>query len=203
MNDDVAVTIATNFLKKEEGCLLVAYPDPLSPLGKALGPSHTMAIGRGAGIPAEYRHLSGEPWTIGFGESSKVDRSIKHGTVWSRQHAEFRLQQRATRVLHEVKATWPGANRLHAKAMAAMISLVYNRGASLTKRAADPLDRRREMRELRPAIVQRDYLEMASLFRSMKRLWQGMGVAGLLRRREAEAVMCEEAHADTFERGRA
>jgi lysozyme len=200
MNDDVALTIAAKFIKAEEGCFLVAYPDPLSPLAKALGPSRVAAIGRGAGVPADYRHLKGDPWTIGYGATGP---DIRHGTVWSQQHADARLAHRLAADLAKVKTTWPGAHRLHAKALAAMVSLVYNRGDSLTKRAGDPLDRRREMRELRPAIVQRDYLEMARLFRSMKRLWQGMGVAGLLRRREAEAVMCEEAHADTAERGRA
>jgi GH24 family phage-related lysozyme (muramidase) len=55
------------------------------------------------------------------------------------------------------------------------------------------MDRRREMRELQPAIVRRDYREMARLFRSMRRIWEGKGLAGLLRRRETEAALCEEA----------
>ena len=192
MNDDIALTIAQRLVKEHEGCYLVAYPDPLSPLARALrerGITEAM-VGRGHGIPDDLRHLSGRPWTIGHGQTGP---GIDHGTVWSRQQADDALSRTLSRVLAEVKAVWPGSGRLHPKAQAAVISLVYNRGASLTKRASDRLDRRREMRELRPAIMLRDYAEMARCFRSMKRLWQGMGMAGLLKRREDEAKLCDEA----------
>ena len=93
----------------------------------------------------------------------------------------------------KVKATWPGADRLHPKAQASLIDLAYNRGVSLTKRASDALDRRREMRELQPAAVQRNYAEMAFLHRSMKRIWKDRGVDGLLKRCDARAQLCNEA----------
>jgi len=189
MNDDIALTVAQRLIKAEEGCYLVAYPDPASPLAKALGPAAAEKIGRGAGVPEHLRHLSGAPWTIGYGQTGP---DVKHGTVWSQQHADTRLAQTLGLTFAQVKATWPGSHRLHPKAQAALISLAYNRGTSLTKKAGDALDRRREMRELQPAVVLRDYFEMARLFRSMKRLWEGKGLAGLLRRREAEAALCEE-----------
>ena len=49
------------------------------------------------------------------------------------------------------------------------------------------------MRDLAPAIRRGDLGEMAALVRSMKRLWEGRNLAGLLRRREAEAVLIEAA----------
>lgn len=193
MNDDIALTVAQRLIKAEEGCYLVAYPDPASLLAKALGPKAAEQIGRGAGVPEHLRHLSGAPWTIGYGQTGP---DVKHGTVWSQQHADTRLAQTLGLTFAQVKATWPGSHRLHPKAQAALISLAYNRGTSLTRKAGDALDRRREMRELQPAVVTRDYAQMAALFRSMKRLWEGKGLAGLIRRREAEAALCEEALTD-------
>ena len=190
MNDAIALTIAQRLIKAEEGCYLVAYPDPMSPLARALGPAASAQIGRGHPVPEHLQHLSGDPWTIGFGQTG-VD--VKRGTIWSQQQADSRLSQTLSLTFAAVKTTWPGAHRLNPKAQAALISLAYNRGTSLTKRASDPLDRRREMRELQPAVVRRDYREMARLFRSMRRIWEGKGMAGLLRRRETEAALCEEA----------
>ena len=157
MNDDLALSIASEFIKPQEGYSSTAY---LCSAGK---------------------------WTIGYGHTGP---DVKQGTVWSRQHAEHMFKQRLVQDLARVKATWPGASLLHPAAQAALISLVYNRGADLTKKVRDPLDRRREMRELRGAIAARDYGRMAELFRNMKRLWVGTGQDGLLKRRDAEADLC-------------
>lgn len=132
----------------------------------------------------------GKVWTVGWGATGA---DIKEGTVWSQQHADFRLLQRLAMDFARVKATWPGADRLHPKAQASLIDLAYNRGVSLTKKASDALDRRREMRELQPAVVRRDYASMAALHRSMKRIWEGKQMDGLLTRCEARADLCDEA----------
>lgn len=136
----------------------------------------------------------GKVWTVGWGATGP---DVKEGTVWSQQHADARLLQRLAMDFAKVKATWPGADRLHPKAQASLIDLAYNRGVSLTKKVGDALDRRREMRELQPAVVRKDYNEMARLFRSMKRLWAGQGMAGLLTRCEARAELCEQAAAES------
>lgn len=148
---------------------------------------------RGAQPPADLRHLSGHPWTIGWGESALVDPNIVPGLKWTQAEADHRLLLRLTAFWDQVQRVWPGAARLHPKAAAALISLAYNRGTSLTRRPNDAQDRRREMRELLPAVIQRDYRAMAALFRGMKRLWVGQGVDGLIRRREDEAELCDEA----------
>jgi len=136
----------------------------------------------------------GKVWSIGFGQTGP---DIKEGTTWSQQHADFRLLQRLAMDFARVKATWPGADRLHPKAQAALIDTIYNRGPSLTKRVDDKMDRRREMRELQPAVVRRDYAQMAALHRSMKRIWEGKSMAGLLTRCEARAELCEQAAAES------
>jgi GH24 family phage-related lysozyme (muramidase) len=144
-----------------------------------------------------YWDAYGKVWTVGWGITGP---DVREGTVWSQQHADYRLLQRLALDFARVKATWPGAERLHPKAQASLIDLVYNRGASLTKRASDPLDRRREMRELQPPVVLRDYPEMAFLHRSMKRIWAGESMGGLLKRCDARALLCDEAF---IESGRA
>lgn len=137
-----------------------------------------------------YWDAFGKVWTVGWGATGP---DIREGTVWSQQHADYRLLQRLALDFARVKATWPGADRLHPKAQATLIDLVYNRGHSLTKKASDTLDRRREMRELQPAVVKRDYAEMAFLHRAMKRIWKGQNMGGLLTRCDARAQLCDEA----------
>ena len=72
-------------------------------------------------------------------------------------------------------------------ACSALVSLVYNRGASMTG------DSRREMRVLRDdCIPKQDYACIARELRSMCRLWRGtVNEKGLCARREAEALLAE------------
>ena len=129
-------------------------------------------------------------WTVGYGQTGP---DVREGVVWSLQHAEARLRSSIAMFHAAAKKTWPGAERLHPKAQAALILLAYNRGTSLTKKADDALDRRREMRELQSAVAARDYAQMARLIGSMKRLWVGKGMDGLLTRRDLEAELCTQA----------
>jgi hypothetical protein len=77
--------------------------------------------------------------------------------------------------------TYPGVEDLFHDAQAALLSLVYNRGASL-KGA-----RRREMAAIKPLVGLKDYAGLAYQIRSMKRLWEGKGLDGLMKRRDDEA----------------
>ena len=71
-------------------------------------------------------------------------------------------------------------------ACAALVSLVYNRGASMTG------DSRREMRNIRDQCLPNDHACTAAELRSMKRLWRGtVNENGLSARREAEAQLAE------------
>lgn len=96
---------------------------------------------------------------------------------------------------------FPGVNLLPPLVFGALVSIVFNRGPGMTG------DRRREMREIRDATVafsgrsvadgpgaQPALLKLiAASIRSMRRLWTGQGLDGLLRRREAEARLVETA----------
>lgn len=84
----------------------------------------------------------------------------------------------------QVKSIYPAADKLPPDAQGALLSLVYNRGASLTG------DRRIEMKNIVPLVTQKNLTAIAVEIRKMKRLWT---VKGLIRRREAEAQMVESA----------
>ncbi len=73
-----------------EGCVLHAYPDPASPLGRELQHrglwKQTLA---GAPIPANLlNQLSGAPWTIGYGHTGQ---GVHYGLVWTPEQAEAQL----------------------------------------------------------------------------------------------------------------
>jgi GH24 family phage-related lysozyme (muramidase) len=85
------------------------------------------------------------------------------------------------------RRTFPGFDRLPLDAQGALVSLVYNRGGSM--KDSPGTDNRREMRAIRDLVPRMDLAGIARELESMKRLWQGKGLDGLLRRREAEAAL--------------
>lgn len=89
--------------------------------------------------------------------------------------------------LERTRAAFPGLEALPPDAQGALVSLVYNRGASMSG------DSRREMRTIRDLVPLGDLPGIARALRDMKRLWEGKGLAGLLRRRDAEAALVEAA----------
>jgi GH24 family phage-related lysozyme (muramidase) len=91
--------------------------------------------------------------------------------------------------LARTRAAFPGLEALPPDAQGALVSLVYNRGAGMSG------DSRREMRTIRALVPLGDLPGIAAALRQMKRLWEGKGLAGLLRRRDAEASLIEAAMA--------
>lgn len=81
---------------------------------------------------------------------------------------------------------FPGSISLPPDAFGALVSLVYNRGSSITG------DRRDEMRAIRSLLILKDYKGVAEQMRQMKRLWQNSGVRALSTRRDAEAELFEK-----------
>lgn len=194
------IQIARQFIAGFEGCHLRAYPDPRSPLGRALiakfGARSIDSIGHGRmEIPHDLRRkLDGSPWTIGYGDTG---RHVYDGLKWTQQEADEAFERRLQEFDDAAVKAWPGADKLHPAARAALISLAYNRGTSLDRLPTDRLDRRSEMRSLVPAVKDRDYDRMSDLFLAMRRIWQNEGMGGLLRRREGEAALCRQAERDS------
>lgn len=90
-------------------------------------------------------------------------------------------------------AAFPGAEKLPPLVFGALVSLVFNRGAGMKDDPARPNDHTRlEMRQIRDAVGRGDMKAIAQNLRTMKRLWVGKGLDGLLKRRDAEAQLVEE-----------
>lgn len=85
----------------------------------------------------------------------------------------------------ETRRAFPGSEQLPAPVFAALVSLVFNRGGKLDG------PRRLEMRAIRDAVPKGDLKTIAAQLRAMKRLWEGQGMDGLLKRRDAEAQLVE------------
>jgi GH24 family phage-related lysozyme (muramidase) len=81
---------------------------------------------------------------------------------------------------------WVGLDKLKEPAQIALVSIVFNRG-SATKGPS-----RVEMVNIKPYVMCQNYNAIAKEIRSMKRLWQGKGLDGLIKRREEEAKMVED-----------
>ncbi|HET7436517.1 MAG TPA: hypothetical protein VFN10_17545 [Thermoanaerobaculia bacterium] len=85
---------------------------------------------------------------------------------------------------------FPGVEKLPPDAQGALVSLVFNRGISLTGSSRTEMKAIHDLLALDPQ--PHDVLaQIAAQVRAMKRLWPT--VPGLCRRREAEAVMIENA----------
>jgi GH24 family phage-related lysozyme (muramidase) len=95
--------------------------------------------------------------------------------------------------LAQTRRAFPGFDVLPLDVQGALVSLVYNRGASMTDKPGT--DNRREMRAIRDLVGRGLVIGIADQLRSMKRLWVGMGLDGLLRRRDAEADLVDAAMA--------
>jgi hypothetical protein len=89
----------------------------------------------------------------------------------------------------ETLAVLPNATELNDKYLGAIVSLVYNRGASFRKVGA----RYREMRAIRRHMMNRNFASIPAELRNMKRIWAGDPKSrGLLIRRDLEATLFEE-----------
>lgn len=80
-----------DLLKTSEDFVGVAYPDPVSPLGKALQKAGVWRkVLKGAPIPAQFASLSGKPWTIGYGFTD----GVKQGDTMTMAEGNAQLARR-------------------------------------------------------------------------------------------------------------
>lgn len=87
-----------HLLKRSEGLVLHAYPDPRSPLGVALQGAglwkkYLKAPITRAKMPEALRDLDGAPWTMGYGDTLHV----QEGDTTTRDEAEAKLWERLER----------------------------------------------------------------------------------------------------------
>jgi GH24 family phage-related lysozyme (muramidase) len=87
------------------------------------------------------------------------------------------------------RESYEGFENLPIDAQGAIVSLVFNRGASWGIEGQKSWETRREMRELAPLIKDGDLDGIAVKIIEMKRLWEGKGLDGLITRRINEAAL--------------
>lgn len=94
----------------------------------------------------------------------------------------------------KTRAALPNCDLLSADSFGALVSLTYNRGASYgtQRKDGDTRDRYREMRNIKTFMTAKHFDRIPQEFVNMKRLWEGVGLAGLLVRRDEEAQMFED-----------
>lgn len=170
-----AIRLALPLVKDSEGLCLRAYPDPASPLSIELGRRGLLRKYKAGAteIPADMRHLSGSPWTIGYGETE----GVREGMWWTESQAELQLIRRLTGFAGGVLKRCPQLHLEPPGRLAACISLAYNIG--LGAFGASSVCRNTKRRE---------YSSAADSFL----LWnkaQGRIMAGLTVRRQRERLL--------------
>jgi lysozyme len=161
-----------------EGRYKFAYPDPASPLGKELQRLGMWQNALKTGVIASaLLKLSGAPWTIGVGHTGP---EVKYGLVWTDDQIDAQL-------IADVAGAVAAVNRLVIIAKQqdgltqdefdALVDLVFNIGAG--NFAGSTLLKRLNSGDDMGAAHEFEKWDMAG----------GQHIAGLLRRRQAEAKL--------------
>lgn len=82
--------------------------------------------------------------------------------------------------------TFPGIEKAHPHVQGAVLSVVFNRGASLTGSS------RKEMADIKVHVAKRQFSKISDDILAMRRLWIGKGLDGLIKRRIAEAELARK-----------
>lgn len=91
--------------------------------------------------------------------------------------------------VHETRSAFQRSSEMPRLCLGVLVSLVYNRGTSMTDSEQYP-GNRKEMRDIRDAIAAGRFADIPAALRSMKRLWPD--APGLRDRREREALLFEQ-----------
>lgn len=144
-------------------------------------------------LSAYYSNAQVERLLTAIGKKGDNARAIVHGLVditITKDKALNMAMVLKQKYCQKVVDVYPQAINLPPDSAGAMLSLIYNRGSSLAlPKPNDPIDSRREMREIRDDFAQGNEIKIPSRLRSMKRLWSNQ--RGLIRRREGEAQLIE------------
>lgn len=105
-----------------EACKLLAYPDPASDLFKACQRARIDPYSLRT-VPAQFAHLSGAPWTIGWGDTGNA----KPGQTITQAEADDRFNRRLAREF-EPMANTALAVPVSQGAFDGFVSALYNIG---------------------------------------------------------------------------
>ena len=122
--------------------------------------------------------------------AKKALKKVKNVIVPLEPAQEVFFRRTLTFFAAHTKRTFPGVEELPADAQAMLLSLVFNRGGSVTG------SRRLEMKVIRDLVPLGDLTGIAAQIRSMKRLWDKAKLPGLHVRRDREAKLVAGADRD-------
>ncbi len=162
-----------------------------------------VTIGIGYDIGQQTRELFSKDWSA-YIQESELGRlsasagisgeaarlflaNIKDITISLDAASEVFFTSTLPRYAKKTLKAYPGIELLPADAQAALLSLVYNRGTKMTGAS------RAEMKAIKPLVTSKDLPGIANQIRAMKRLWDADKLAGLLKRRDNEARLVENA----------
>jgi lysozyme len=112
-------------IEAEEGRVLSAYPDPLSPLGRACG-AHRIKLVDYRSLP-DWHSLSGLPWTIGCGMTGP---QIGPDTVWTDQQATDELSHRIATICVQLDTALPWWRQLDDVRQDVLVAVAFQLGVS-------------------------------------------------------------------------
>jgi len=129
MLNENAVKIATKIIKNFEGCNLISYPDPASPLYEALAAQGLVKRYMTGDLtfdelPDNFKALSGKPFTVGYGATQGVTQY----TVWTQAQADSALEKHVREFMEGALKISPKLSSLAPHKIAAVTSLCYNIG---------------------------------------------------------------------------
>ncbi|RVJ45877.1 hypothetical protein CN176_03600 [Sinorhizobium medicae] len=124
--------------------------------------------------------------------AKKLAKNLKHISVpWELARQQY-MEIMQPRYVGITERALPNFRELSEDSRGALVSLVYNRGASFRiSKERDPTNRYEEMRAILAAMRKKEFVEIPTLIRKMKRLWNIKELPGLHERRDAEALLFE------------
>jgi len=195
-----AVSLIVAFEVTNETVYARSYSRPMWPQGLS---GVTVGIGYDLGyvskddIAADWATLLSDPTTkqlqsvqgITRGPARAAADQIRDVVIdWDTAMKNFKMILRF--YAGETVQYYPNSDELPPDSFGALVSLIYNRGSATRSAADDPLDRRKEMREIQRLCLLRQFDLIPDQIRKMERLWQNdKAAAGLLKRRELEALL--------------
>jgi hypothetical protein len=102
---------------------------------------------------------------------------------------EVFVQKSIPRYFNMTKAIYPALETLNEDTQGALVSMVFNRGNKIEGES------RKEMKAIVQLVANKDYEGIAEEIERSKRLWEGKGLDGLVKRRESEADMVRDSMA--------
>jgi len=176
------------------------YQKPTWPGGQSgatIGVGYDIGYVKADELQADWASLVGQNATnillpacgvTGAAAQALVPRLSNVAIPWDKAVEQFGVEM--SKYVTLTQESLPNFSSLSEDCRGALVSLVYNRGPSFdVPESSDARNRYSEMRNIKRHMTEKKFSLIPSEMRNMERLWPG--VAGLVRRREAEAALFE------------